>query len=79
MYPSSKTCSCCGKKKKDVKLSDRIFKCECGYEADRDLNAAINLVKMAVSYTDIRNACGGTKNVANCSQDTYETGIKQQL
>ena len=78
-YPSSKTCSCCGKKKKDLKLSDRIFKCECGYEADRDLNAAINLVKMAVSYTDIQNACGGTKNVANCSNDTYETGIKQQL
>lgn len=42
-YPSSKTCSCCGKIKKDLKLSDRIYKCECGLEIDRDKNAAINL------------------------------------
>lgn len=42
-YPSSKTCSCCGNIKKDLKLSDRIYKCECGFELDRDLNAAINL------------------------------------
>ncbi|KQL36493.1 transposase [Bacillus sp. FJAT-25509] len=42
-YPSSKTCSSCGKLKKDLKLSDRLYKCECGYEIDRDLNAAINL------------------------------------
>lgn len=42
-YPSSKTCSCCGSVKKDLKLSDRIYKCECGFELDRDLNAAINL------------------------------------
>ena len=42
-YPSSKTCNCCGKIKKDLKLSDRIFKCECGYIADRDFNASLNL------------------------------------
>ena len=42
-YPSSKTCSCCGNIKKDLKLSDRIFKCDCGYIEDRDLNAALNL------------------------------------
>lgn len=42
-YPSSKTCSCCGKIKKDLKLSDRVFRCECGAEIDRDINAAINL------------------------------------
>jgi putative transposase len=42
-YPSSKTCSYCGNIKKDLKLSDRIYKCECGFELDRDLNAAINL------------------------------------
>lgn len=42
-YPSSKTCSKCGTIKKDLKLSDRIFKCECGYIMDRDLNASINL------------------------------------
>lgn len=42
-YPSSKTCSCCGNIKKDLKLSDRVYKCECGFEIDRDLNASINL------------------------------------
>lgn len=42
-YPSSKTCSCCGKIRKDLKLSDRVFRCECGAEIDRDINAAINL------------------------------------
>ena len=42
-YPSSKTCHCCGAIKKDLKLSDRIFQCDCGYTDDRDFNAALNL------------------------------------
>ena len=42
-YPSSKTCHHCGSVKKKLKLSDRIYRCECGYVADRDLNAALNL------------------------------------
>ena len=42
-YPSSKTCSCCGAIKSDLKLKDRVFKCDCGFVLDRDLNAAINL------------------------------------
>ncbi|MED1785854.1 transposase [Brevibacillus fortis] len=46
-YPSSKTCSNCGQMKKDLKLSDRIFRCDCGLEIDRDLNASINLAKLA--------------------------------
>jgi putative transposase len=41
--PSSKTCSRCGAVKDSLPLSARIFRCECGHEADRDLNAAINL------------------------------------
>ena len=45
-YPSSKTCSCCGTIKKDLKLSDRTYRCPvCGLEIDRDYNAAINLMK----------------------------------
>ncbi len=42
-YPSSKTCSKCGKIKSDLKLSDRIYNCDCGLSIDRDLNASINL------------------------------------
>ena len=48
-YPSSKTCHCCGTIKKDLKLSDRIFRCNCGYVEDRDMNAALNL-KDAKTY-----------------------------
>ncbi len=43
-YPSSKTCSCCGEIKKDLKLKDRVFICpSCNYRIDRDKNASINL------------------------------------
>ena len=42
-FPSSKLCSCCGNRKKDLKLSDRIYKCECGNVIDRDYQAALNL------------------------------------
>ena len=42
-YPSSKTCHCCGHIKKDLKLSDRVYRCACGYMEDRDFNAALNL------------------------------------
>ena len=48
-YPSSKTCSCCGSIKKDLKLNNRIYKCSnCGLEIDRDYNASINLEKAKV-------------------------------
>ncbi|MCL1697367.1 transposase [Lysinibacillus sp. BPa_S21] len=42
-FPSSKTCSSCGTIKKDLKLSDRVYKCSCGHVMDRDLNASLNL------------------------------------
>ncbi|PEX93594.1 RNA-guided endonuclease InsQ/TnpB family protein [Bacillus cereus] len=49
-YPSSKSCSCCGQKKADLKLSDRVYECDCGNVMDRDLNASINLLQ-AKKYT----------------------------
>ena len=49
IYPSSKICHCCGSVKKDLKLSDRIYKCSCGYVEDRDYNASLNL-KDAETY-----------------------------
>ena len=45
-YPSSKTCSCCGCIRRDLKLSDCVYRCnECGLVIDRDLNASLNLAK----------------------------------
>jgi putative transposase len=45
-YPSSKLCSCCGSKKEDLKLKDRVYACDkCGFTIDRDKNASINLGK----------------------------------
>ena len=47
-YPSSKTCSSCGKIKDDLKLKDRVYRCpQCGTIIDRDLNAAINLSRIS--------------------------------
>ena len=48
-YPSSKICHCCGAVRKDLKLSDRIYRCDCGYVEDRDFNAALNL-RDALTY-----------------------------
>ena len=42
-FPSSKMCSCCGHIKKDLKLSDRIYKCGCGNIINRDFQASLNL------------------------------------
>ena len=49
-YPSSKTCSACGAVKAKLRLTDRVFTCDdaaCGHVQDRDLNAALNLARMA--------------------------------
>lgn len=60
-YPSSKLCSCCGNKKDDLKLSDRMYTCDkCGSKIDRDLNASINLKEYTVRHTGI-NAGGDDK------------------
>ena len=42
-FPSSKTCNACGTVKEDLELRDRVFKCDCGWTCDRDLNAAYNI------------------------------------
>ena len=58
-FPSSKLCSNCGTLKEDLKLSDRMYKCECGLEIDRDLNAAINIcnngIKNSSEYGENRH------------------------
>lgn len=60
-YPSSKTCSNCGSVKNDLSLDDRIYKCEnCGFEIDRDLNAAINLSHLVVPNGETHRDCLGS-------------------
>lgn len=57
--PTSKRCSQCGWRNADLTLADRVFQCEaCGLTLDRDLNAAINLARLAASSVDTQNACG---------------------
>ena len=57
--PSSKTCSGCGAVKAKLALSERTYRCEsCGLVLDRDVNAARNLLNLAASGAESRNACG---------------------
>ncbi len=52
-FASSKTCSSCGDKKEDLRLSDRTYHCSaCGASIDRDVNAAINLRNLAAGYAE---------------------------
>ena len=70
--PSSKRCSGCGWVDADLTLADRTFHCEsCGLVIDRDLNAAINLSKLAGSLSDSLNACG-----ADSAGSSREAGVK---
>jgi len=49
-YPSSKLCSCCGNKKINLSLSERVYVCDsCGLKIDRDFNASLNLAKYKIS------------------------------
>ena len=58
-YASSKTCSSCGHRKKDLTLKERTYQCsQCGISIDRDVNAALNLRNVAVGHTETQNACG---------------------
>jgi putative transposase len=70
--PSSKRCSGCGWLDAELTLADRTFHCEaCGLVLDRDLNAAINLEKLAGSLSDSLNACG-----AESAGSSREAGVK---
>lgn len=83
-YPSSKTCSCCGAVKQDLKLKDRVFNCICcGLEIDRDLNASLNLYRLGsntASPVGI-NVCGVSHQteVALAKQDTKKQKSNRSL
>ena len=56
-YPSSKTCSRCGAIH-EMPLNQRTYRCQCGLVLDRDVNAALNLLKVAGDAPETQNACG---------------------
>ena len=64
-YPSSKTCSKCGRVKAKLSLNERVYTCDgCGLVMDRDLNAAVNIL-VAGSAPETQNAHGGTGRRSN--------------
>ena len=66
-YPSSKTCSRCGRVKAKLSLAERVYRCDgCGLVMDRDLNAAVN-IKVAGSAPETQNAHGETVKRGNRS------------
>ncbi len=76
-FPSSKRCSGCGHKKKDLSLSEREYECEeCGLRLDRDLNAALNLV--TVSLPETLTACGEDVRRSDSFGMTAQTSVKQE-
>lgn len=75
-FPSSKTCSSCGEKKLDLTLKDRTFVCpSCGYEIDRDLNAAINIHNEGMRM--FRNTVGTTE-IHACGDMIQDTDSAQE-
>lgn len=86
-FPSSKICSSCGKIKEDLTLADRTYKCVCGNELDRDLNASINLRKLflaknnlSLEYNDYN--CGERLNPRKIIYNfagTFEEAIKNEV
>ena len=83
-FASSKLCSCCKNKNNDLKLSDRIYKCNnCENEMDRDINASMNLenleklINMADSLTV--NTFGDESPTTNVVQLVDELGIRHQM
>jgi hypothetical protein len=76
-YPSSKTCSSCGVIKETLALSQRTFTCDdCGFEADRDVNAALNLARIAASSAV--TACGELRSGTGRKARVKRGSMKQE-
>ena len=76
-FPSSKTCSCCGLVKAELDLAQRTFRCTaCGFECDRDINAARNLEHLAASFAV--SACGEERSGAVRKRRVKRASMKQE-
>ncbi len=78
-FPSSKKCCKCGRIKKELRLSERVYHCECGNKMDRDHNAAINIREEARSLRlKIRDLSGGSmsrKYKENANENNYKPQV----
>jgi putative transposase len=75
--PTSKTCSCCGVVKPTLSLAERIFRCDnCGFEDDRDVNAAKNLARIAASSAV--TACEEMRSGAVRKSRVKRASVKQE-
>jgi putative transposase len=75
--PSSKTCSCCGVIKDTLALAERTFRCDdCGFEAGRDVNAALNLARIAASSAV--TACGENRSGPARKSRVKRSPVKQE-
>ncbi len=82
-YASTKACSACGHAQ-NIALSERTYRCAaCGLEIDRDLNAALNLEKVAASSAETVNACLRREVHASPTVEgqvpAYDAGIEHHL
>lgn len=69
-FPSSKTCSACGTIKEELKLCERIYNCDCcGATMDRDVNAALNLLKLSTASSAGFEACGDAAMAESLKQE----------
>jgi putative transposase len=76
-FPSTKRCSRCGAVKGGMLLSERTYGCGvCGFEANRDLNAAINLASVVASWAETLNACESGEVHAARQVLPYEAGTE---
>lgn len=79
-FASSKVCSGCGCKKAKIKLSERTYICyNCGYEADRDLNAARNLAALGRKAPEVTPTEIGVQRNGSFFQPVVEVGNSLQL
>lgn len=73
-FASSKKCSSCGIKNEKLTLKDRLFRCECGFEMDRDLNASINLEQ--VMTNKLRGATSEVTPMEMTAMDLWKLSTK---
>jgi putative transposase len=76
-YPSSKLCSRCDGVRADLTLADRTFTCVCGYSADRDCNAAVNLARWAEAHPDSSNDPRTPKQLGRATNARRRDGADQ--